>query len=311
MILLSLALSPFFKRPFKGRQDGTPLLAYYHEDTYSDLTATPFSFYSGKWRLRGFVYAPKGQAIKGLIVFFHGIGAGHYAYLIEIHNLAKAGYLVYAYDNTACGLSEGKDLNSLSTGVLDQNAFFRFLDNDPKAQGLTRYAVGHSWGGFLALCALNPAYHISKVVSLAGFDSVYSLARSHYPAIRFGRWLALEVQWLNYGKAGLVSGLKLMKKTTCPVLYIQGEEDQMVPFQATGLHFQKECAGHPNIHFLFRPGLAHQPYWTLEGEKYAGPILDAIWKSDYQRDLDFKIDYARFTSDDPAVLKAIIDFLAE
>jgi hypothetical protein len=60
------------------------------------------------------------------------------------------------------------------------------------------------------LCALNPAYHISKVVSLAGFDSVYSLARSHYPAIRFGRWLALEVQWLNYGKAGLVSGLKLM-----------------------------------------------------------------------------------------------------
>lgn|SRR5574344_895566 len=314
MILYSLicaVLSLVFKRPFHRRYDGLPTLDYYHEDTYPDLSAKPFSFYSGKWLLRGFKYQIKGMKPQGIIVFFHGIGTGHFAYIVEIRTLAKMGYLVYAYDNTACGISEGPYLDSFSQAVYDQKAFFSWLDKDPDSLGLKRYVVGHSWGGYIALTSLQKKYNVLKVVSISGFDSLYRLTLSHFPKIRYGHFLAVGSQAIGYPKFGNLSGLKLLKKTSTPFLYIQGTADPMVPYADFGARFQKELADRPNTSFLFREGWGHQPYWTLESQKYGDEVLQPNRLSSYARDLDFPIDYSRFAYDDPVVIKTIIDFLAK
>jgi len=310
-LLLCLILGYFFKKPFRQRFDGYPNLPYFHPDDFPSLAAEPFSFRSGRYLLRGYRYHYADFDPTKLIVFFHGIGAGHYAYSVEIEYLARQGYLVYAYDYTACGLSEGPYLNGFSTAIRDQRAFFSFLDRDPLAAGKTRYAIGHSWGGFLALASLEKGYGVKKVVSISGFDSVISLAASFYPKMKSGLFLVKGSQWLTYGKDGLVSGLELMKKTATPVLYIQGDEDKSIPYQENGLRFQQELRDRPNIHFLIRKGLGHQPYWTLDSEKYFEGISEGprnVFSLD--RDLDAKIDFARISQDDPLVMKAIIDFLS-
>ena len=309
--IISLILSFFFKRPFHRRYDGLPTLDYYHEDTYPDLSAKPFSFYSGKWLLRGFKYQIFGIKPKGLIIFFHGIGTGHFAYIVEIHTLAKMGYLVYAYDNTACGISEGPYLDSFSRGVYDQEAFFHWLNQDPDSIGLNRYVVGHSWGGYLALTSLQKNYNVLKVISISGFDTLYQLTLSHFPKVKYGHFLTVGSQAIGYPRFGNLSGLKLLKKSSVPFLYIQGTQDLMVPYSSFCARFQKELANRPNTSFLIRQGWGHQPYWTLESQEYGDKVIQPSRLSSYTRDLDYPIDYSHFAYDDPIVVKTIIDFLAK
>lgn len=310
-LILCLIVGHLFKKPFHQRFDGVPNLPYFHPDDFSGLIAEPFAFHSGRYLLRGFRYHRESYDQTKLIVFFHGVGAGHFAYTTEIDYFTRQGYLVYAYDYTACGLSEGPYVDGFSGAIRDQRALFRFLDDDPLAKGKARYVVGHSWGGFLALSSLSETYDVKKVVSIAGFDSVSSLFVSMYPKLKSSLLLLKASQWLYYGKDGTVSGLELLKKTTIPVLYIQGDQDRTVSYNDNGLLFRRELEGHSNVHFLIRKDLGHQPYWTLDSERYfesisAGP--KSILSLD--RDLDQKIDYSRLSQDDPAVMKSIIDFLS-
>jgi pimeloyl-ACP methyl ester carboxylesterase len=66
-----------------------------------------FSFVSGRWMLSGSRYFVGNWPYKALVVFYHGIGAGRNAYVQPICDLAKQGYLVYAFDNTGSMQSEG------------------------------------------------------------------------------------------------------------------------------------------------------------------------------------------------------------
>ena len=56
---------------------------------------------------------------KGLIIFVHGMGGGHTAYMTEIHALAQEGYLVLGYDNTGTMLSDGAELGGFPQAFLD------------------------------------------------------------------------------------------------------------------------------------------------------------------------------------------------
>ena len=56
---------------------------------------------------------------EGVIVFVHGMGAGHLSYTTEINTIAKSGYKVLSYDNTGCCASDGKSMNGFYQAVLD------------------------------------------------------------------------------------------------------------------------------------------------------------------------------------------------
>jgi pimeloyl-ACP methyl ester carboxylesterase len=296
------------KKILVHRWDGSPALPYYSASDFN-LIESQFCFYSGKWKLYGSRYLMKGCNPKAVIIFFHGIGAGRNAYLKFIAKLAKEGYLVYAFDNTGSMTSEGTSVIGFGQVVRDQKHFFDFLDRDPQAKNLPRYVVGHSWGGYAALMALNPLYKVDKCVSLSGFDRVSStfMALTKHEKNRIIRTIFKIYCYNKLGANGDRSALKLLKTTKIPVLYIQGSEDKVVPVHVSGDVFKKELKDHKNVHFIDVIGQGHQPFLTPEAEKYLNSLVDGGIE-DVNSTL--KMDIEKASAENNKVFEAIFDFLA-
>ena len=82
LILLLLALL-CYNVAFGKRYDKSPLLKYFTADDFS-LSAEAVEFKVKKNTVRGFIYRKSDIKSNGrLIIFCHGMGAGHLAYTTE------------------------------------------------------------------------------------------------------------------------------------------------------------------------------------------------------------------------------------
>ena len=306
MILDRILLSALHKA-MSSRGDGQPQLMYFSASEYGVKTS-PFSFYSGKWKLNGNRYFVNDGPYKALLVFFHGLGGGSSAYTQEICALAKQGFLVYAYDNTGCMTSEGKSIGFLSQSLVDQAAFFAMLESDPLAKGLPRYAVGHSWGGFTALGALNKEYGVSKVDSLAGVTSLKDIIAGQKKSMeRMTPWIEKALR-RGYGRFGTIDMYGLIRDADARILYVQGEADPLVRKQTNYDVLQRLFADKPNLELMLVPGALHNPYWTLEAQAYFVSLQKkGILNPDY--DNSIVVDYAKLNQDDPQVMGKVFDYL--
>ncbi len=299
-------LDKVMERTF-GRIDGAPAFRYARISDYGVHTE-PFSFYSGKWKLVGDKAFPKEKPYKGLIVFFHGFGAGREAYSSLIADLTKGGYLVYSYDVTGCMQSEGDAMRGFPQGLVDQKNFFAWLEKDEDAKGLTRYAVGHSFGGFVCFGALQEEYDVKSLVVMAGFPSAYKMMLEVSPEAKKQAKIIKGYLKSRYGKLGLFDAVPLLKTTDKNVLYIQGEFDKTVDKQSTFDVLKKEIQN-PHVSFFEAKGKAHQPYWTKKAQDY---FLNLTVKHKYATPESTwigEVDYGLLSQDDPEVMKRIFDFL--
>ena len=296
---LSRFVEYVFAHFFPARHDGNPSLRYFNPTEYG-AKCLPFSFLSGENRLNGGRYYVDGP-FKGLVVFFHGAGAGHEAYGELIASIAKQGYLVYAYDNTGCMQSEGKDCNGLAQPLVDQAAFFDFLEKDDMAKGLRRFSVGHSWGGYASLGCLQEQYQVEKIVCISGFDSAVKMASYANEKTRKAEKIIYKFLKDKYGPLGVYDGLSMMKKTEKDVLLIYGENDNTVDPKLFFHVYEEETKDNPHIEFLRVKNRGHQPYWSEEAQNYF---------ISYFRDKNPKkvLDYSRLTQDEE-VLQTLFDFL--
>ena len=91
------------------RQDNPHGIFYFTPEDFPGLQAHPWAFTAKQGHtLQGWFYHC-GDPIPGrLLVFDHGLGNGHRAYMTEIAMLAQAGFLVYTYDHTGCMTSGGQ-----------------------------------------------------------------------------------------------------------------------------------------------------------------------------------------------------------
>ena len=98
LLLLALALL-VYRVAFGARCDKNPLLKYFTAEDFN-LTAKPVQVNKGKYALNGAIYTKQGVDKKPtLVIFCHGMGAGHAAYTTEINYFADMGYTVLALDN--------------------------------------------------------------------------------------------------------------------------------------------------------------------------------------------------------------------
>ena len=101
MIFDKLMLS-IYKKTLIKRQDSDGSVFLFDYSDFNGLKKEPFSFVSDTGaRLDGGFYYYDNPKSNKLIVFDHGMGAGHRSYMREIETLCKAGYLVYSYDHEA------------------------------------------------------------------------------------------------------------------------------------------------------------------------------------------------------------------
>ena len=162
-----------YKSMMYTRCDDKQTVFYFSAKDFEGLNCEPYKFKSSLGHdLQGYIYYYDDPINDRLVVFDHGFGGGHLAYMKEIEMLCKHGYRVFAYDHTGCMESGGETPNGLAQSLCDLNDCISAIKNDERFAGLDISVMGHSWGAFstLNISALHP--DISHIVAMAGFVSV-------------------------------------------------------------------------------------------------------------------------------------------
>lgn len=292
------------------RFDGYPTLPYYHADDLG-IEETKFSFLTQHgWKLSGSRYFLKNAKFKALIVFFHGLGDGRASYTKTIEILVRAGYLVYAYDNTGCMESEGNKIYSLEHTLIDQKYFFEWLEKDPQAKGLKRYSIGHSWGGYGAAMSSKKEYKIEKIVDIAGFDYALDVIMGKLPK---GMSFLRPFVWINLkfacGKYACQRASKSIKQSNSKFLYIQGKCDVDVSLKNGFDPLSKSLKGE-RFKFIIEANRGHSIYKSEEAEFYVQKILDK-GITDIKNTKNVEMDIVKATKENQPLWKEILKFFDE
>ena len=101
--MLGAYIEKQYKKRVFSRYDGNPAVKYF---TYSDFPPMKKEeqFFTNKrgTSLAGAFYFNDSKSTESGVVFEHGMGAGHEAYMREIATLTQHGYTVFSYDHEGC-----------------------------------------------------------------------------------------------------------------------------------------------------------------------------------------------------------------
>ncbi len=308
-MILFLTFRHALKKVYGRRFDGAPTLPYARARDFN-IKEERFSFPTEKgWILFGSRYYKKGAKPKALIVFFHGLGDGRASYVRSICLLANAGYLVYAYDNTGCMESEGNKIYSLEHTAIDQEYFFKWLENDPKSKDLRRYAIGHSWGGYGAALSSRNAYKIEKVVDIAGFNDPIDVISSKLPKNLMVLRPILKLVSKSYcHRYGCLKASDVMNESRAKFLYIQGEKDIDVTLSQGYESLKKSLNKNVDIEYLIKPNRGHSVYKDKSSEEYVKKVLnDGILSTETTKNAELNLIKA--TNEDKEIWQKIYAFL--
>lgn len=310
-----------YKKTLFIRNDNADGIFYFQPEDFPGLECHPYSFPAKAGHtLKGYFYH-FGQTIPGrLVVFDHGMGNGHRAYMQEIVYLAKAGYLVFSYDHTGCMESGGDGSNGFAQSLSDLDACIGALTGEAALQDRAISVMGHSWGGFstMNITALHP--QITHVVSMSGFVSVEKILEQTFSGIMKGyrkAIMALERQinpdYVNFDAA------KTLSETNAKVLLIYSADDSIVH---KALHYDplaKTLAGKDNVKLLLVDGKDHNPNYSADAvacknaffaELKGAQKRKLLATPEQQQAFMSRFDWNRITAQDDTVWKVILDHLA-
>lgn len=325
LVLLGLAKLILFMA-FGKRCDGNPNLKYLTAEDFEGLSARPIEFKSNKNQtIRGNIYTYKDiKEFKSLIVFCHGMGAGHLSYTTEINTLAKAGYMVLSYDNTGTCTSEGKGLNGLFQAVIDLKYALKFVEENEELSKYEVKLVGHSWGAYTVCQVLQFNANVKAVVSLSSFDNSADLICNSMKAETNANFAFIKpflniVNFLSFGRKAIKETSKVLENTKVPVLLLHGDLDTSVPLANSPISKENLISKNKNIKTIIYENKYHNVYQTRDSEKYLNSVFGKI--SELNKKYKGKapaeeiskvysnIDYKKITEEDEEVMNTIIDFL--
>lgn len=265
-----------YLKVFGRRQDKNEKLKYFTAEDFALKFKKLDINYCGI-TLNGGIYSIKNiEECDKLIIFSHGMGAGHEAYTTEIAYFANQGYAVLAYDNYGCGASGGKGIRGFYAGAEAVIAAYIAIKSDSALKDKKVYLVGHSWGAYSVLCAAKKI-DVSGVVAFSPFNSPVKIVRDfakQYNA--FVAALSAPAAWLvnlcRFGVKGNGKAVKAIQKSNTPALVIWGEKDAAV----TKNNSVACLADSANVTCIIEKDKAHNPYNTVEAEKKLGELLQAL-----------------------------------
>lgn len=252
-----------------ARCDDTESVFYFSPKDFCDLQFEPHTFTaSAGHTLQGYFYQYENPISDRLIVFDHGFGGGHRAYMKEIEKLCRHGYRVFAYDHTGCMASGGESPNGLAQSLCDLNDCITMLRADARYAKVDISVMGHSWGAFstLNITALHP--DISHIVALCGFVSVPEMIATFFAGPMKGyrkAVLALEEQsnpvFVTYNAA------QTLATSQTKALLIYSENDKLCVRSHYDL-LRARLEGKENVHLWLVHDKGHNPNYTVEAVAY-------------------------------------------
>ncbi|MGN0817391.1 MAG: alpha/beta hydrolase family protein [Candidatus Coproplasma sp.] len=313
--LLALFIVPAFvvyRAVFGERQDKNKNLKYFTPEEFNlDYEEVQINY--RKIKLYGAVYHKKPlEECEKLIIFAHGMGAGHCAYTTEINYLAEQGYAVLSYDNYGCDRSEGKNAIGFYAGAEAVIAAYIAAKSDEKLKNMPVWLVGHSWGGYSVLCA-SSKINVKGVVAFSAFSSptkifgdlVKAYSNGFFAGIaKTGVWF---INLFKFGVKGNTNAVKAVERSNTPALLIWGEKDNLVTRRTSAACLAKG----KNITALIEKDKKHNPYNTVAAEEKLAELgADKSELSDKERgDFYENFDYTAATEEDEKVMSVAVEFI--
>ena len=263
----------------RGSYQKPPTSALFYRDYEDRYERKPVSFFSGKNRLQGYLYGEGNR--KGVLVFAHGIGAGHENYIGEILWMVDHGWQVFAYDATGCCESEGKGSVGLVQSMLDLDAALTHIETDPAFAGLPIAVMGHSWGGYAAAAVLNLDHNITAAVSISGYAKpVAMMMRYAQKYMGSAMVLMYPFVWLDtlftFGKNTFRTAVKGINHGDTPVLLVHGSEDELIPIPKLSVIGQVDKITNPNVKTLVIDGKGQTGHGTVFRNAESLPYIDRV-----------------------------------
>lgn len=190
-------------------------------------------------RIAGCFYFYEKSHYKGLIINAPGLYNCKETQLSRLEMFAQEGYLIYSYDPTGVGDSEGDNIVGLGHSVVDLRNTINYLSSLDELKDMNWALYGHSWGGYAVSSVANyPLDHkIKVIIEKAGFNSVYDefyfqgyqkikwLTKLFMPAIMFLEHKRIPENKDLLGKDGI-------KNSHAHVLVMHSEDDHMVGYHS-------------------------------------------------------------------------------
>ena len=307
-----------YKGMMHTRCDDTETVFYFSPEDFPGLQAEPHSFKaSAGHTLQGYFYQYENPVSGRLIVFDHGFGGGHRAYMTEIEKLCAHGYRVFAYDHTGCMASGGTTPNGLSQSLCDLDDCISMLKAEGYFENTDVSVMGHSWGAFstLNITALHP--EISRIVAMCGFVCVEDMIGTFFKGILKGyRKAVMALERSANPKFVEYNAVKTLSESKTKALLIYSEDDMMCRRN----HYDTLKAGldgKENVKFLFVTNKGHNPNYTEEAVKYLDEFGTARAKLARNKNASKEekakfvasYDWKRMTEQDESVWNVIFEHL--
>lgn len=207
------------------------------------------SFKSGRNLLHGYIYGAKNKS--GIVIISPGMGVTSDYYIPEARWLAKHGYMVMAFDNTAYRNNPGC-FHGILQAVYDLKAAILYAEQ----YRLPITLFGHSMGGYAVCAVLNYAdVTVDKVVSAAGFATIKEVLHS-YTVSNIKKFSFLVeffiriAQFLYFGKRNKFSAIDGINRSGSEVVIAQGKNDEEVFCDTVSIYGKQEELRKSNIRYL-------------------------------------------------------------
>ena len=304
-------ISKQYIKQLVGRYDKEVGVPYYSHLDFEGLHQEANCFTNSKGiEIHYFYYYYDNYKEDKIVLFCHGIGPGHTAYMAEINALAEHGYKVLTLDYTGCGESKGKYLGSLNAPTQDVLELLDYLKLKKPV-----VLMGHSLGGYTSLNVINLRQEIHIAVILSGFLSISDLIKN-YVISRFISSNILKYERKQYPQYFDLNNVDYLKNTNDKILFIQSEDDMVVPYKIS-LKIVEEI-NNPNIKTIRLNNRNHNPNYTESAVKYLNEVFgkynELISKRTIKTDED-KINYFKDVSlpklveQDKELFKKIFGFI--
>ena len=260
-----------FKGMMYTRCDDTETVFYFSASDFPGLHAEPYPFKSSEGNtLKGYIYHYDNPIPGRLIVFDHGFGGGHRAYMKEIEKLCNHGYTVFAYDHTGCMESEGATPGGMAHSLCDLNDCIKSIKADNRFEGMPISVMGHSWGAFstLNISALHP--EITHIVAMCGFVSVEDMVNATFSGLLKGYRKAIMALETESNPAFVkYNAVETLSHSKTKALLIYSEDDQM----CKKVHYdilEKGLKDKENVTLMLCNNKGHNPNYTEDAVKILG-----------------------------------------
>ena len=309
-----------YKSVLLKRRDPDGTLYYFSKDDFPGLCAEEYSFLGDKGqKLAAYLYYRGEKRTDKLIMFEHGMGCGHAAYMQEINKITEHGYTVFTYDHTGTRCSEGEHTGGFSQSLSDLDRAYRFVRSMPEYNSADISIIGHSWGGFSTMNI--PAIHpdITHVVALAGFISPKAIQEQFLSGfLKLYRKPILQGERDAFPDYVDYDGRASLKDTKVKALIIHSKDDDTCYFKNHFCELQRAVSDNSSVEFLAVDKKGHNPNYTEDAVKYKNERMAVLKKLLKKKQLTTNeakaafvksCDWVRMTKQDDEIWNKIFDFI--